>query len=78
MLREYKLLFFSPEGGVFLFESFNGEGRGWYWQEDGGSLLTTRFMTIAEQRHKVQKLSKRVFSVFVSAGHRNLDYCTLK
>jgi hypothetical protein len=26
MLREYKLLFFSPEGGVFLFESFNGRG----------------------------------------------------
>ncbi len=28
MLREYKLLFFSPEGGVFLFESFNGRRTG--------------------------------------------------
>ena len=36
-----------------------------YWQETGGSLLMARFMTIAEQRHKVPKLPKRVFSVFV-------------
>jgi len=51
---------------VFLFESFNIRKYGlWYWQEDGGSLLTTSFMAIAEQRHKVLKLSKRVFTVFV-------------
>ena len=28
-------------------------------------MLTTRFMTIVEQRHIVPKLSKRVFAVFV-------------
>jgi hypothetical protein len=43
----------------------------WYWQEDGGSLLTARFLTIAEQRHKVPKLAKRVFTVFVE-NQRNL------
>jgi hypothetical protein len=35
------------------------------WQEDGGSLLTQRFMAMAEQRHKVPKLSERVFWVLV-------------
>ena len=34
-----------------------------YWQEDGGSLLTTSFMAITEQRHKVPKLSERIFAV---------------
>ena len=29
-------------------------------------MLTTRFMTIVEQRHIVPKLSKRVFEVFVN------------
>ena len=28
-------------------------------------MLTARFMTIAEQRHKVPKLTKSVFSVFL-------------
>ena len=28
-------------------------------------MLTTSFMVIEEQRHKVPKLSKRVFTVFV-------------
>jgi hypothetical protein len=37
----------------------------WYWQGDGGSLLIARFMTMTEQRHKVPKLAKRVFTVFV-------------
>ena len=37
----------------------------WYWQENGGSLLTARLLAIAEQRHKVPKLTKRVFKVFV-------------
>jgi len=36
-----------------------------YWQGTGGSLLTARFMAIAELRHKVPKLSKSVFSVFL-------------
>ena len=43
------------------------------WQEDGGSLLTQSFMTIAEQRHKVPKLAKRVFKVFVKDKHRVLQ-----
>ena len=43
-----------------------------YWQEDGGSLLTQRFMAMAEQRHKVPKLAKRVLKVFFeSIGNRN-------
>ena len=33
-------------------------------------MLTTRFMTIAEQRHKVPKISKRVFAVFVKCSCR--------
>jgi len=53
---------------VFLFESFDiRQDMLWYWQGDGGSLLTARFMTIAEQRHKVPKLTKSVFKVLVSA-----------
>jgi hypothetical protein len=43
----------------------------WYWQGDGGSLLIARFMTMTEQRHKVPKLAKRVFTVFVK-NQRNL------
>jgi hypothetical protein len=51
---------------VFLFESFDIRKYVLcYWQEDGGSLLTQRFMTMAEQRHKVPKLAKRVFKVLV-------------
>jgi hypothetical protein len=51
--------------GVFLFENFDIKDMLCYWQETDGSLLTGRFMTIVEQRHKVPKLSKRVFPVFV-------------
>ena len=36
----------------------------WCRQEDGVSLLTTRFIAIAERRHDNAKLSKRVISVF--------------
>ena len=32
-------------------------------------MLTNRFMTIAEQRHKVPKLAKRVFAVFLIMTH---------
>jgi 3-polyprenyl-4-hydroxybenzoate decarboxylase len=47
---------------VFLFERFNIRKYVlWYWQEDGGSLLTNSFMTIAKQRHKVPKLAKSGF-----------------
>ena len=35
------------------------------WQEDGGSVLPTRFMATAEQRHAVPKLSRSVLDVFV-------------
>ena len=43
-----------------------------YWQEDGGSLLMTSFMAITEQRHKVPKLSERIFEV------KNFcDFCDL-
>ena len=49
-----------------LFESFNDvEELSCYWQEDGGSVLTNRFMTIVGQKHTVLKLSKSVFIVFV-------------
>ena len=51
---------------VFLFGSFDIRKNVFcYWQGDGGSLLTTRFMTIIGQKHKVLKLQKRVFAVFV-------------
>ena len=52
--------------GVFLFESFDiRQDMLCYWREAGGSSLTQSFMALAEQRHKVPKLSKRVFRVFV-------------
>ena len=35
------------------------------WQEDGGSVLPTRFMATAEQRHAVPKLSRSALEVFV-------------
>ena len=50
---------------VFLFESF--DIRKYVLcccQGDGGSLLTDRFMAIAEQRHKVPKLAKSDFYGF--------------
>ena len=37
----------------------------WSRQENGGSLLTGRFLTRTEQSTKCKKLSKRVFSVLV-------------
>ena len=37
-----------------------------------GSLLTDSFMTIAEQRHIVPKLAKRVFMVFVKNLFRSV------
>ena len=42
-----------------------------YWQEDGGSLLMTSFMAITEQRHKVPKLSERIFASFVFFDVKN-------
>jgi hypothetical protein len=55
-----------------LFESFDIKDMLCYWQETDGSLLTGRFMTIVEQRHKVPKLSKMVFPVFVKINLRFL------
>jgi len=52
--------------GVFLSESFDiRQDMLCYWREAGGSSLTQSFMAIAEQRHKVPKLSKGVLPVFV-------------
>ena len=40
----------------------------WCRQEAGVSLLTTRFMTIAEQGHDSAKLSRSIFSVFFQSS----------
>ena len=49
-----------------LFESFDDvKELSCYWQEDGGSVLTNRFMTIAGQKHAVLKFSKSIFNIFV-------------
>jgi len=48
-----------------------------YWQEDGGSLLMTSFMAITEQRHKVPRLSKRLFVFFdVKIKNNNFQFST--
>ena len=56
-----------------LFESFYPSGLFRCHREDGGSVLTTRFMTTAEQKHKVLKLSKSVILVFFNSTHRVLQ-----
>ena len=37
-------------------------------------MLTDSFLTIAEQRHIVPKLAKRVFEVFVKIIHKIVNY----
>ena len=50
---------------VFLLESIDLRKKMFcYDHEDGVSVLTNRFMTIAERKHSVPKLSRRVFFVF--------------
>ena len=63
-LRTKTILCFSdsPESLFLLFDSFDvRKDMFCYWQEDGGSVLPTRFMTIAEQMHEVQNYQKELF-----------------